>query len=144
MGIPEPKQFVIQYLIRQYLWAVYICMDVYLIRKYIYLEEYDLDIFKIYLWCICFIFFGGVLVDFSVFGMNLTITKVIPEGNQKCPKSKLSLFYKSKSRKLDWLVRKFLITWWNWFQDSGSEWYQDRSISRDHLHPFEPSTLDMT
>ena len=29
--------------------------------------------------------------------MNLTLTKVIPEGNQKCPKSKISLFYKSKS-----------------------------------------------
>ena len=27
--------------------------------KKIYLEEYDLDIFKIYLWWICFIFFGG-------------------------------------------------------------------------------------
>ena len=37
------------------------------------------------------------LVDFSVFGMNLTLAKVIPEGNQKCPKSKISLFYKSKS-----------------------------------------------
>ena len=53
------KKIVIQYLIGQYSWAMYICMYVYLIRKYIYLEEYDLDIFKIYLWCICFIFFGG-------------------------------------------------------------------------------------
>ena len=39
----------------------YRCMYVYmyLIGIYIYLEEYDLDIFKIYLWWLCFIFWGS-------------------------------------------------------------------------------------
>ena len=42
--------------------------------------------------------------------MNLTLAKVIPEGNQKCPKSKISLFYKSKSppRKRFWWKSSFL------------------------------------
>ena len=109
--------------------------------------------FSKFIYGVCFIFFRGYQLDFSVFGMNLTLTKVIPEGNQKCPKSKISLFYKSKSPpqksslfraklKLCLFLKFFefsyqFISWYNVVKLASRDWKDPKISSQSDTQPDE-------